>query len=928
MHLKWLIFFLGMFFQHFSAVSQDVLIKKYEQAVALYESDEPTDYTDSLTLVYLKEIIDNPSSTELETKVLVDIYEKLGNLNLILGELQESINYYKIALGFRDDSSSQDSIFFGPNLFLGETYYLLSKADSSIIFLEEAERLLAVKESKNESSRLFNSLGVIYFASGNYSQAINYFSKAKNLTIGDETFENLDPYYQYALYSFLNNIGSSLVNLHKADSALLIYKDLLRFGINQDRTNSQIAGIYLEKRLPDSALFYLDKVSPEFQNRYDFKNQQAEVYFQKKKFVEAKDILIDFLKSNDVLNKAGSDFRFGSTYNLLGEITFESGDFVESAEFFHQAIIQIDGLFEDKNIFSNPLDYTFGFESFSLFKALTGKAKAFAALAGEKNNPSYREAAVVTYQSAFEIANNVSNYYDNDEARVFFGDFILDSYQEAVVFLVDQYQISKDQELLEKAFEWAEYSKAIGLDYGLNERRVKLDSDIPKELIQSERDLKFSISQIQQNILQESDDRARLELQNLLVDKRLELSRLQDRFNDFPQYLSGKLKSRNFNIPYFQKEILNNQTFLIAFFEAKKNLYLFSLDKENLSFFDLGEKKDFKEKIEAYKNSVRNYQVGGRYKKGDLGREMFDMLFGPVEKQLLKFESLLIIPHGNLSDLPFGSLETKSGGFLIESHDITRQFSLKFIDFQKNTYSNDFKKLGFAPFENHSWESNGLYFTNLPYSSEELRSIGGEIHLNHVATKARFLKESDSANILHLATHAIPDPVVPDQAFIAFFPGDIESRLFTHEIYNLNLENTSLIYLSACETSTGSLSESEGILGISRAFAFAGCPNIITTLWKAEDKATAYISGRFYYYLDKGKTYSSALRLAKMDLLNDPKFSQYHHPSFWAHIILTGNITESESDSNPIFIWIAIVVLVFGLMILLFKKKKQCLTFK
>ncbi|SMD45465.1 CHAT domain-containing protein [Aquiflexum balticum DSM 16537] len=922
MHLIWLIFFLGIFFQDSSAVSQDVLIKKYEQAIALYESDEPTDYTDSLTLAYLKEIIDNPSSSELETKVLVDIYEKLGSLNLIGGKLQEAIKYYKNALEFRGGSSSQDSIFFGSNLFLGETYYLLSKADSSIIFLEEAERLLAAKESKNESSRLFNSLGVIYFASGNYNQAINYFSKAKNLTIGEESFENLDPYYQYALYSFLNNIGSSLVNLQKADSALLIYKDLLRFGINQDRTNSQIAGIFLEKKLPDSALFYLNKISPEFQNRYDYKNQQAEVYFQKKKYVEAKNILIGFLKSNEALNNGASDFRLGSTHNLLGEITFESGDFEGSAGYFHQAIIQIDGLFDDKSIFSNPLDYTFGFESFSLFKALTGKAKAFAVLANKENNPSYRETAVATYQSAFEIANNVSNYYDNDDARVFFGDFVLESYQEAVGFLVDQYQNSNDREFLEKAFEWAENSKATGLDYSLNERQVKLDSDIPKDLIQIERDLKFSISQIQQKILQESDDKARQELQNLLIDERLELSRLQDRFNDFPQYLSGKMQSRNFNIPYFQKEILNDKTFLTAFFEAKNNLYLFSMDKENLSFFDLGEKKDFKEKIEAYKNSVRNYKVGERYKKGDLGREMFDKLFGPVDKQLLKFEGLLIIPHGNLSDLPFGSLETKSGRFLIESHEITRQFSLKFVEFQKIPNSKNLNKLGFAPFENHNWDNNGLYFSDLPYSSDEVGSIEGIIYVNDFATKSRFLEDADRANVIHLATHAIPDPSVPDQAFIVFYPGDVESRLFTHEIYNLNLDNTSLVYLSACETNTGSLSESEGILGISRAFAFAGCPNIITTLWKAEDKATAYISGRFYHYLKKGETYTSALRLSKLDLLNDPKMSQYHHPAFWAHIILTGNITESEGVHYTSFIWIAIVVLVFSLMILLFKKKK------
>ncbi|WP_373524445.1 tetratricopeptide repeat protein, partial [Aquiflexum sp.] len=363
MYLKWLILFLAIFFQENPKVMQDELKTKYARAIDLYESDEPSEFTDSLATVLFRDIIDNPLSSELEIRILVDIYEKLGSLFLINGEIEESVRYYKSALDFDNGEISEDSVFFGSNLFLGEAYYLLNKADSSIYYLEKAESLLANKASKNESSRLYNSLGVIYYASGNYTQAINYFTKAKNLTIGEEVFDNLDPYYQYALYSFLNNIGSSLVNLNKSDSALLIYKEMLKYGINQDRTNSQIAGIFLEKGSPDSASNYLNKVSPDFQNNYIFINQKAEIYFQKNENSQAIDLIKKFLQSQDIFGTERKDFRLGSTYNLLGRIMFESGDYIESASSFHQAIIQLDGLFEDKDIFSNPVDYTFGYES-------------------------------------------------------------------------------------------------------------------------------------------------------------------------------------------------------------------------------------------------------------------------------------------------------------------------------------------------------------------------------------------------------------------------------------------------------------------------------------------------------------------------------------------------------------------------------------
>jgi CHAT domain-containing protein len=75
-----------------------------------------------------------------------------------------------------------------------------------------------------------------------------------------------------------------------------------------------------------------------------------------------------------------------------------------------------------------------------------------------------------------------------------------------------------------------------------------------------------------------------------------------------------------------------------------------------------------------------------------------------------------------------------------------------------------------------------------------------------------------------------------------------------------NCKKAQLVFLSACETGTGKLSQSEGALSLSRAFAFAGCPDIITSLWKAEDRTTAYISEKFYYYSNKGYSYASALQ--------------------------------------------------------------------
>ena len=74
--------------------------------------------------------------------------------------------------------------------------------------------------------------------------------------------------------------------------------------------------------------------------------------------------------------------------------------------------------------------------------------------------------------------------------------------------------------------------------------------------------------------------------------------------------------------------------------------------------------------------------------------------------------------------------------------------------------------------------------------------------------------------------------------------------LYAPEISNLKLDSTQLVILSACETGTGQLVKGEGLMSLSRAFAYAGCPDIITSLWKAEDKTTAFLTQQLHYYLE------------------------------------------------------------------------------
>jgi CHAT domain-containing protein len=143
--------------------------------------------------------------------------------------------------------------------------------------------------------------------------------------------------------------------------------------------------------------------------------------------------------------------------------------------------------------------------------------------------------------------------------------------------------------------------------------------------------------------------------------------------------------------------------------------------------------------------------------------------------------------------------------------------------------------------------------------------------------------------------------------------------LYAGEIYDLQLDSTQLVILSACETGAGQLVRGEGLMSLSRAFAYAGCPNIITSLWKAEDKATAFIAKRLHYYLQKNYSNDEALRQAKLDFLKSKEVEpRFKTPNYWAHFIFIGNYQHERSTSY--FLWIVGVIILLVVVGFIIKK--------
>jgi CHAT domain-containing protein/lipopolysaccharide biosynthesis regulator YciM len=268
-------------------------------------------------------------------------------------------------------------------------------------------------------------------------------------------------------------------------------------------------------------------------------------------------------------------------------------------------------------------------------------------------------------------------------------------------------------------------------------------------------------------------------------------------------------------------------------------------------------------------------------------------LIEPVSADLQKNQvtTILYAPDGIMRYIPLAALNDGTK-WLTERYQINYISAINLTDFQPRPEPQPRILAGAFSQGEYKLDVNGQKYAlkGLTFAGKEVEELTATKKatalFNIDFSRDRLLSQvnnSNSYNILHLATHAAFVSGNPENSFIILGNGEYISL---REIKNLNFANLKLVVLSACETALGGLGNGEEILGFGYQMQRAKAQAAIASLWSVSDGGTQILMEKFYQQLFSGKSTIQSLSATQAEMLKNPK---YKHPFYWASFIVIGN---------------------------------------
>ncbi len=764
-------------------------------------------------------------------------------------------------------------------------------AQSEKCFLQSLENYQGVNyQNTIDFANPLNNLGDLYRMMGNYKKAVQYCELA--VEIRKNTSGEDHEYYANAitnlalLYMDFNYYDEAEQLLLKAEK---IYKEKLgETHLRYANSLNSLSSLYIRKKEYTKALAYKNQCLQLMEKTGAAKTDRYALYLDGKAGIES--ALGKYDDAIKTCKLAANIFKtnFGAqNYNYIdmlfsiATINEDAANYKEARNYYLQSMLAYKKIIHDNFVSMSEEEkvnfyYQFSarFETFYNFAFKHGKDKAFVnddSLKLTLFNVRLTDKSMLLNESN-QLYKNIQNNKDTTIQKTF------TLWLEQKKYLQDLYKYSNDE---------------------LTKNNIDLDS---------EEDYKNTLEkQLNQSVVAFKDVRTET--------------------NVFTQ-LTKQLKPNELAIEVIRTETtISDQKTQITYGalligKDYKTPKLITLD--SCAYFD----SLF---VEHYKNAIQSQTQ-------DL--LSYNRFYKAIEKHTQGIIAIYFSADGVYQKLnPYTLYNPSTQKYLLESMEITQVSSLKDL-LQKEQTPTSTKSIALFGFPEYELKSKPAdkkkleeslvtrfgfsEFPELPGTKKETEDISNlfkqnkwdaKLYLSNQASEEK-IKQQNNPGVLHIATHGffLPDEELTDEKTYGFSTEQAKQNpllrcglimagaatyatdstlnnkddgiLTAYEASLLNLQNTELVTLSACETGLGDLVNGQGVYGLQRAFLTAGAKSILMSLWEVDDAATQELMTEFYkdwlqnYTLNNKRT---SLRKAQLSIKQ-----KYPNPLFWGAFVMIG----------------------------------------
>jgi len=490
----------------------------------------------------------------------------------------------------------------------------------------------------------------------------------------------------------------------------------------------------------------------------------------------------------------------------------------------------------------------------------------------DQGNPS---AALDDYLTAISLEESIRESARIEEFKTLLAEQTVDVYQRAILL---ERRMGKNRE----AFELSERARARTLLDQLGNARIDPRGSADPQVREKERALRLNIEGNelrlkQQRMKPDSGESIGIVEKKLADEQGQYMVILNNLKAADPEYAS--LRSVDvLKLTDVQKLLeIRKDTTLLSYWVTEDKTLVFLITSDSFQTIELPVKKDALIKAIQW---FRSFDDTNEIYPESLKR-LYGWLIAPIGDSI-KTSKVGIIPHGVLHYVPFSAL-TDGRDYFGEKYTLFNLPSASVLPYILNKN----RPKGRAMLALAESRAEGLPVLEKADNEATLiaQIYGTQALVTPNATKSTLRNRARECTILHIAAHAELNPNNPLFSRIYLAPDkDDSGMLDVGEVYELDLRRANLVVLSACETELGAQSSGDDVVGMNRAFLYAGTPTVISSLWTVDDQSTGLLMESFYKHLKSGMSKAAALQAAQRELR-----AKYPNPFYWAPFVLTGD---------------------------------------